>query len=108
MTPRLKVFTRSDGFYFHPVAVSSQVNALARLWADQDLFKSGYAREVTSGLDDEPRWPRRTRSATIDYPARTIDRYGPKAIPVILKTAKERDVGMRANWNEARATAAIA
>lgn len=53
MAPRLKVFTWSDGFHAHPVAVSSRAKALAAWGAEQDLFKSGYAREVTSGPDFE-------------------------------------------------------
>lgn len=51
MPPRLKVFTWSDGFHSHPVAVSSRAKALAAWGAGQDLFKSGFAREVTSGPD---------------------------------------------------------
>ena len=51
MAPRLKVFTWSDGFHSHPVAVSSRPKALAAWGVGQDLFKSGYAREVTSGPD---------------------------------------------------------
>jgi hypothetical protein len=53
MAPRLKVFTWSDGFHSHPVAVSSRAKALAAWDVEQDLFKSGYAREVTSGPDYE-------------------------------------------------------
>lgn len=53
MAPRLKVFTWSDGFHSHPVAVSSRAKALAAWGVEQDLFKSGYAREVTSGPDYE-------------------------------------------------------
>jgi hypothetical protein len=51
MAPRLKVFTWSDGFHSHPVAVSSRAKALAAWGAGQDLFKTGFAREVTSGPD---------------------------------------------------------
>jgi hypothetical protein len=51
MAPRLKVFTWSDGFHSHPVAVSSRAKALAAWGVEQDLFKSGYAHEVTSGPD---------------------------------------------------------
>ncbi|HWW12411.1 MAG TPA: hypothetical protein VN018_07835 [Brevundimonas sp.] len=53
MAPRLKVFTWSDGFHSHPVAVSSRAKALAAWGVEQDLFKSGYAREVTAGPDYE-------------------------------------------------------
>lgn len=53
MAPRLKVFTWSDGFHSHPVAVSSRAKALAAWGVEQDLFKSGYAHEVTSGPDYE-------------------------------------------------------
>ena len=53
MAPRLKVFTWSDGFHSHAVAVSSRAKALAAWGVEQDLFKSGYAREVTSGPDYE-------------------------------------------------------
>lgn len=51
MAPRLKVFTWSDGFHSHPVAVSSRAKALAAWGVEQNLFASGYAREVTSGPD---------------------------------------------------------
>lgn len=53
MAPRLKVFTWSDGFHSHPVAVSSRAKALAAWGVEQDIFKSGFAREVTSGPDYE-------------------------------------------------------
>ena len=51
MAPRLKVFTWSDGFHCHPVAVSSRAKALAAWGVKQDLFKSGMARELTAGPD---------------------------------------------------------
>lgn len=49
MAPRLKVFTWSDGFHAHPVAVTSRPKALEAWGVNTDLFRSGYAREVTSG-----------------------------------------------------------
>jgi hypothetical protein len=53
MALRLKVFTWSDGFHSHTVAVSSRAKALAAWGAGHDLFKSGFAREVISGPDYE-------------------------------------------------------
>ncbi|MFC7380064.1 hypothetical protein [Brevundimonas sp. GCM10030266] len=53
MAPRLKVFTWSDGFHSHPVAVSSRAKALAAWEVRQDLFGSGLAQEITSGPDFE-------------------------------------------------------
>ncbi|MDQ8028617.1 MAG: hypothetical protein REJ23_07800, partial [Brevundimonas sp.] len=47
------VFTWSDGFHAHPVAVTSRPKALEAWGVDTDLFRSGYAREVTSGPEFE-------------------------------------------------------
>lgn len=51
MAPRLKVFSWSDGFHAYTVAVSSRPRALEAWGVQQDLFKSGLARELKSGPD---------------------------------------------------------
>lgn len=49
MAQKLKVFTWSDGFHAHTVAVSSRPKALAAWGVSQDIFKSGLACEVHDG-----------------------------------------------------------
>ncbi|MDP3855323.1 hypothetical protein [Phenylobacterium sp.] len=46
MAARLKVFVTSDGLTDYVVAASSRVKALAAWGAQQDLFKTGGARET--------------------------------------------------------------
>ncbi|MFN3514201.1 MAG: hypothetical protein ACK41C_14225 [Phenylobacterium sp.] len=46
MAPRLKVFVTSDGLTDYVVATSSRPKALAAWGANQDLFKTGGARET--------------------------------------------------------------
>ncbi|WP_122465425.1 hypothetical protein [Brevundimonas lutea] len=49
MPARLKVFTWSDGFHAFTVAASSRPKALEAWGVEQDLFKTGLAKEITSG-----------------------------------------------------------
>lgn len=49
MAVRLKVFGWSDGFHSWTVATSSRPKALAAWEVEQDLFKSGLAREIEDG-----------------------------------------------------------
>ncbi|HEY3814459.1 MAG TPA: hypothetical protein VGL66_14655 [Caulobacteraceae bacterium] len=51
MPARLKVFTWSDGFRAHTVAVSSRAKALKAWGVTHDLFKDGFAREIDTGAD---------------------------------------------------------
>lgn len=53
MAVRLKVFGWSDGFHSWTVATSSRPKALEAWGADQDLFKSGLAREIGAGPERE-------------------------------------------------------
>lgn len=53
MAPRLKVFSWSDGFHAYTVAASSRPKALEAWGVQQDLFKSGLARELNSGPDHD-------------------------------------------------------
>jgi hypothetical protein len=53
MAARLKVFSWSDGFHAFTVAASSRAKALEAWGSDQDLFKTGLAREDPDSPDAE-------------------------------------------------------
>lgn len=53
MAARLKVFGWSDGFHSWTVATSSRPRALEAWAVEQDLFKSGLAREIEDGPERE-------------------------------------------------------
>lgn len=65
MAAKLKVFTWSDGFHAFTVAASSRPKALAAWGMEQDLFKTGLAREVDDGAD---------RDAALASPGAVISR----------------------------------
>lgn len=48
MAQKLKVFTWSDGFHAHTVAVSSRPKALAAWGVSQDIFKSASPARFTT------------------------------------------------------------
>ena len=51
MAAKLKVFSWSDGFHAFTVAASSRPKALEAWGSDQDLFKTGLAREEPDSPD---------------------------------------------------------
>ena len=53
MAARLKVFSWSDGFHAFTVAASSRAKALEAWGSDQDLFKTGLAKEDADNPDAE-------------------------------------------------------
>lgn len=65
MAAKLKVFTWSDGFHAFTVAASSRPRALQAWGVDQDLFKTGLAREIEEGAD---------RDAALAAPGAVISR----------------------------------
>jgi len=65
MARRLKVFTLSDGFHVYTLASPSRAGALRTWGLARDLFKSGEAREITTGRD---------YGAALSRPGETIKR----------------------------------
>ncbi|MBU1348245.1 MAG: hypothetical protein KKA16_14995 [Alphaproteobacteria bacterium] len=53
MAAKLKVFSWSDGFHAFTVAASSRPKALKAWGADQDLFNTGLAHELSDGPDHD-------------------------------------------------------
>jgi hypothetical protein len=78
MAARLKVFSWSDGFHRWTVAASSRPKALQAWNADQDLFKTGLAHELTTGP---------SRDAALKAPG-TVIRTEAEIDPALLKAPR--------------------